>query len=190
MTRHTQMRGDRALRAIPAALVAMACAWAGPSSGTDHSPETEMKAAYLYKLAPFVDWPASAFEGPSDPLVICIVGADPFGSTLDHAVAGQRVGPRPVTVRRLPVAHGREGCAIMYMGGSRAQSTAQALRAVHGRPVLTVTDGGAGARGMVDFTLVEGKVRFRIDDQAASESGLKISSKLLRLAISVTPRRR
>lgn len=177
-------RARPALLSVLAGLLALA--WA-PASAQE-SLETAVKATYLYKLAPFVEWP-SAFSGPDDPLAICVVGDDPFGAVLDRAVAGQHVGPHPIALRRIAVIHGREGCAMMFLAGSRAQSVAQALRVVRGEPVLTVTDGD-GPHGMVDFVLVEGRVRFRIDDQAAAESGLRISSKLLGLAVSVTPRRR
>ncbi len=179
----------RAVRADLAALVGvLAFACLASAATAQDTLETAVKATYLYKLAPFVEWPSRAFESPLAPVEICVVGDDPFGSVLDRAVAGQRAGSRSIFVRRLAVAHGREGCQIMYLSGSHAQSAAQALKTVRGEPVLTVTDGG-GARGMVDFVLVEGRVRFRIDDRAAAESGLRISSKLLGLAVSVTPRR-
>lgn len=179
-------RNRSGLAAVLAGLLAFA--WAPGRAGAEEALETAVKATYLYKLAPFVEWPATAFEGPGAPLSICVVGEDPFGSVLDRAVAGQRVGARAILVHRLPLIHAREGCEIMYLGGSRAQSVAQALKIVRGEPVLTVTD-GSGARGIVDFVLTQGRVRFRIDEQEASDSGLRISSKLLGLAVSVVPRR-
>lgn len=176
--------------------VAMATLAGGgaPASRVDAQPsslEYAVKAAYLYKVAPFVEWPANAFPGGSGPLSICVQGADPFGAALDHAVAGQRVGAHPIMVRRMDSVSAENGCQILYAGGSRRQSVADALRAVHGAPVLTVTDGERppASRGVIHFVLKDGRVRFDIDAQAASENGLSISAKLLSLALSVRMRR-
>jgi hypothetical protein len=87
----------------------------------------------------------------------------------------------------MPKAVRGPGCQIMYLGGTTDQSVEEALATVHGTPVLTVTGGGA-ALGIVDFALVQGRERYRIDDQGASENGLGISPKLLALALSARPR--
>ena len=63
--------------------------------------EYAVKGTYLYKFGAFVEWPAAAFEGPDGAVTLCIVGRDPFGPALDQAIAGQRIGPRPVRLRRL-----------------------------------------------------------------------------------------
>lgn len=142
--------------------------------------ETAVKATYLYKLAPFVEWPEAGRQGN---FVICIIGADPFGPVLDRAVAGQAYDTRPITVARLAVMSSDATCHIAYLGGTPSQVTA-GLRAAEGRPVLTVTDGGKPA-GMIDFAVQQGKVRFHIDQAAAETSNLTISPKLLSLALSV-----
>jgi len=168
----------------------LACAGlfiAGAARGQE-SLEIAVKAAYLYKFAPFVGWPAAALGGPADPFAICVVGADPFGAVLDRAVAGQQVAGRPIVVRRFAQAARAQPCQIAYLGVARGQSGKEALRVLRGAPVLTVTDASA-ARGMIDLVISEGRVRFRIDDAAAADSGLTISSKLLSLALSVTPRK-
>ena len=149
--------------------------------------EPEVKADYLYKLASFVDWPASALGASSNPLVICIIGNDPFGPILDRAIAGRRVADRPITVQRLPQADRNLGCHIVYLSGTGDQPVTEALRVLKGTPVLTVTD-ASDTPGMIDFVLVQGHVRFRADEAAAAEAGLTISSKLLDLATSVKPR--
>ena len=146
-----------------------------------------VKAAYLARLAPFVYWPTSLFAQPNDPLVLCVQGDDPFGGRLDQLTAGEGVGSHPIIVRRLPRLDADSGCQIAFLGGSRGQAVKEALRVLHGAPVLTVTDGG-GARGIIDFAILDGRVRFRVDDQAAADNGLTISSKLLSLALEVNPR--
>ena len=149
--------------------------------------ELAVKATYLYKLAPFVKWPAATNAGSNAPLVICVQGTDPFGLVLDRAVSGQAVGIHPVVVRRLARIEPGSGCQIAYVAGGPAQSQAQALEAVEAAPVLTVTDEarGAGPRGIVHLLLDAGKVRFSIDAGQAEASGMAISSKLLALAVAV-----
>lgn len=141
---------------------------------------TAVKATYLYKLVPFVEWPA---VDAARPLTICIVGPDPFGPVLDRAVTGQAYDGRPFTITRLEALEAPAACDVAYAGGS-ARQVAATLRAAEGHPILTVTDGSPTA-GMVDFTLHQGKVRFRIDQAAAEANGLTVSSKLLSLALSV-----
>jgi hypothetical protein len=168
------------------ALALLVLTAAAGAARAQESLETAVKAAYLYKFAPFVEWPAGHPTGAS--FTVCVVGSDPFGSVLDRAVAGQSVGERPVVVRRLAIAAHDSPCDIAFLGGSRAQGVKEALGVLHGAPVLTVTDGSA-APGVVDFALAQGRVRFRIDDQTAADCGLTISSKLLSLAVSVRPRK-
>jgi hypothetical protein len=178
------MRLRGAISALAAGILALA---GSAPARAQESLEVAIKAAYLYKLAPFVDWPSGAFDGPADPLVICVVGKDPFGPVLDRAVAGQRVSGRAITVRRLASLDKGSRCHIAYLGGSHAQSVPDALRSVRGAPVLTVTD-KAMAPGIVDFAIDQGRVRFRVDDQSAADGGLTISSKLLSLALTVRAR--
>ena len=156
-------------------------------AAADEPLELAVKATYLYKLAPFVSWPDAAFADGAAPLVICIQGKDPFGPLIDRAVAGQRVGGRPVAVRRLPRVDAGSGCQIVYIGGSDVQPEAAALHEIGRSPVLTVTDQERGAPepGDVHLILQEGRVRFVIDNGQAQQQGLAISSKLLALALRV-----
>ena len=150
-----------------------------PAHARSSQLEMAVKATYLYKLAPFVEWPADESSGP---FVICVVGPDPFGPLLDNAIAGQTYGGRPFAVSRLTTL-APDACDIAFAGGS-AQQVSATLRAAQGHPVLTVTDGGK-VGGMVNFTIHQGKVRFRIDQVATEASGLTVNSKLLSLALSV-----
>jgi hypothetical protein len=161
-------------------------AWSG-GARADQPLELAVKATYLYKLAPFVTWPATAWGAPNAPLVICIQGQDPFGPVIDRAIAGQRIGGRQVVVRRLPHIDAASGCQIAYLAGSDAQPASVALNEIGKAPVLTVTDQdrGPGAVGDVHLVLLEGRVRFVIDNGQAQQQGLAISSKLLALALKV-----
>lgn len=170
------------------ALAAVAGSWAlgseaVPAQTPGPSLEYAVKATYLYKFAPFVSWRAGQPGGAADPFQICILGADPFGATLDQAVASRRVGRRPVQVRRVGAAERGMGCHVLYLGGGQPQSSEEALAALRGEPILTVTDAarGPGPHGMIHFWVQGGRVRFQIDAATASAAGLSISSKLLAL---------
>ena len=144
--------------------------------------EYVVKAAYLYKFAPFVEWPPTAFSSPSSPFTICVLGADPFGPSLDQVLAGHQVGEHAVRVRRLQASDQPDQCQILYAATSRAQVSA-VLSKVRGAPVLTVTEQSLGVSGaVVQFYVKDGHVRFTLDPAAASANGMTISAKLLSLA--------
>jgi hypothetical protein len=151
--------------------------------------ELAIKATYLYKFPPFVEWPANALP-PGGYFTICIVGNDPFGAVLDQAVIGQQIKDRPILLRRMGIFNLEAGCQIVYATGSAVEPVPIILAALRGRPVLSVTDSEREGqpRGILNFVIADNRVRFEIDDQAAAESGLVISSKLLSLAIRVRPR--
>ncbi len=159
------------------------------SSGANNL-ESAVKASFLSKFAAFVQWPPSAFAPPGTPLVICVQGEDAVAALAERAAYGQAAWSRPLVVRRLASVGPGSGCSVAYIAGSPAQSVGQALGALQRAPVLTVTDGGLakGGRGMIDFIIVGNRVSFDIDDAAAAEAGLTISSKLLSLARSVNRR--
>lgn len=147
--------------------------------------EQAVKASFLFKFGPFVEWPATAFVPGERTFTICVAGSDPFGSVLDDVVRGQKIGGRPVAVRRLGDAGSPAGCRILFAGPSPATDYAP-FASLAGQPVLTVADRSGGPPGaMIQFVTQGGRVRFHIDEGAARANGLKISSKLLGLALSV-----
>lgn len=176
---------------------AMALVWVGPFgpgmlAEAGDSPESPqiVKAQDLVKMIPFVVWPPAALGDPGAAFTLCVVGDDPFGPLLDQTVAGQVVDGRAMTVRRMSRLAAGVSCQIVYAAGSGEQPVADILRQLHGQPVLTVTDRAAdGTQGVVDFVISDGQVRFDIDDQAAAENNLTISSKLLGLALAVRARK-
>ena len=160
----------------------------GPARVMAQAPNVEpaVKATYLYKFAPFVEWPANAFGVPADSLVICVVGTDAVANLVDEAVKGQTVRGRVVTVLHVTAPARDSRCQILYVA-SRGESALATLNSVRGRPVLTVTDSmrEARAQGIINFVVQDNRVRFEIDLNAASENHLVISSKLLSLAAGV-----
>ncbi|MGH8125009.1 MAG: YfiR family protein [Rhodanobacteraceae bacterium] len=173
--------------ALAAALM-LACAklFAQPSQ-PDVSLEYAVKATYLYKLAPFVNWPPGTFESPSAPFEICVLGPDPFHDFLERSVAGRWLGTHPLKIRRLSTAKPGDDCQIVFIGSMRANKLREALQDFTGKPVLTVTDSAdPGSSGsIVQFVMDDGHVRFEIDNDAALHNHLTISSKLLDLALAV-----
>lgn len=160
----------------------------GAQAAADASLEYPVKANYLVKFASFVQWPAESLE-PGSPVMVCILGADPFGSVLDRAAGAETVGGHRLMVRRLDRVDARSGCQLVYLGASPEQTTGQALAALAGAPVLTVTDSARGVdRGIIHFAVSGHRVRFHIDDRRAARAGLSISSRLLNLALSVRAR--
>jgi hypothetical protein len=151
--------------------------------------EADVKAAFLPRFARYVTWPPSAAPSGSSPYVLCVIGADPFGDGLDAAARGQSVDGRRIVVRHLDSASGAGQCHIAYVSSSRSQSVSQILTGLRGKSVLTVTDSrNGGSRGIIHFAVVDGRVRFYIDEAQASSDGIAISSRLLALAIGVKQR--
>jgi hypothetical protein len=164
----------------------LAAGWPAGSALSDALPlETAVKAAFLPKFGAFVDWPAERLGPAGEPARLCIAGDDPFGAALDQLVRGQQIGGRPIVVVRAPGFGGDAACQILFAAGSPGQPPAAELAKVRGQPVLTVTDGvtSPADRGIINFVVRDGRVRFQIDDRAATQAGLAISSKLLGLAV-------
>jgi len=152
-----------------------------PGAGFD---EYQVKAAFLYNFAKFVEWPPGTFASPSDPIGICIAGGNPFGSMLETMVQGKKMGERVFAVRRMADTQEAKGCQILFIGSTEWKRVRSLIEALKGAAVLTVgeTDEFTAAGGMIAFQLAGPRVRIQIDLETAEHSRLKISSKLLSLA--------
>jgi len=159
----------------------------GPASAAPTAQQVE--AVFLFYFSQFVDWPASAFPSAGAPIVIGVLGNDPFDGSLDQAVAGERVNGRPIVVRRLKSIADANGCHILYISSSEAAQLPQILQALKGRDVLTVSDLDHFVErgGMIRFVLSDEHVRLLINAPAAQAAGLTLSSKLLRAAALTAP---
>jgi hypothetical protein len=149
--------------------------------------EPAVKATFLHKFIPFVTWPAGTFENPTSPVVICTLGSDAVGDLLDEAIAGQRFEQHPLALRHLQSITRDAPCNVLYIAVDDAAAAAQAISVVRGRPVLTVTDSSrvGGAASIISFVVADNRVRFDVDQNAAAENNLVLSSKLLSLARNV-----
>jgi len=175
-------RGSRVGRWL--VLVCLLCAGALQSPAqTVPSREYQVKAVFLYNFAQFVDWPTNAFSDPHAPLVVGILGDDPFGTFLDDTVRGEKVNDHPLVVRRYHGVDEIKDCHILFVSRSEAKDAARVLDNLKGRNILTVGDfdGFAKSGGVVRF-VTDKTIKLRINLDAAKAADLTISSKLLRPA--------
>lgn len=159
----------------------VACGWATETEGLR---EFETKAVFVFNFARFVEWPARAFADPAEPLVIGVLGADPFGRFLDEKLRQERVDGRPLAVRRYQRVEEIARCHILFVSGSEWANPRQIVERLGGEPILTVCDTEPIARSGIMVQLVndDGHVRLRINLEAARRAGLGLSAKLLRSA--------
>jgi uncharacterized protein DUF4154 len=150
----------------------------------DSAGEYEVKAAVLYNLMRFVEWPPSAYPDPQTPTVLCVLGRDPFGDALSSIVPKQASSGRPVVIRHPRDGKQAAGCHVLYIGSSERKLIVQILSDLKGSSVLTVGEMSkfAAHGGMIEFGLEDKQVRFDINLDAATRAGVTISSRLLVLA--------
>jgi len=146
--------------------------------------EYQVKAVFLYNFSRFVEWPDTAFADPKSPFVVGVFGFDPFGPDLDEAVRGESVRGRPLVVRRVRNAAEAADCQILFIHHSERDRLSEVLAAVDKRSILTVSDmdGAANLGVMIRFFTQSGRIRMRINPDAARAAQLTISSNLLRSA--------
>ncbi|MDB5720755.1 MAG: YfiR family protein [Alphaproteobacteria bacterium] len=175
MARALPLIAARLLRGLFAASL---LALSGPAPSQPS--EAAVKAAFLGKFPAYVGWPAESRPAAGEPIILCLIGGDPFGKLIDDAVRGQQIDRHPIQVKRIPRPDDGAGCALAFVAG------ASTIEAMKGKPVLTVTDSRNSAqRGMIHFVVDQGRVRFHIDQAAAVRSRLAINSRLLALALTV-----
>jgi hypothetical protein len=149
--------------------------------------EYEVKAAFLFHFAQFVEWPQQTFKNDGEPLVYCTVGDDPFHGGLEAALKGKTIGAHPLQVRHAKRAEDASGCQVIFLGENEKKLLPELLATFERNPVLVVGESEhfAQSGGTIGFCLEENKIRFEVNLDAAGKAKLKISSKLLALAKSV-----
>jgi hypothetical protein len=144
-----------------------------------------IEATYLTKFAPFVAWPANASPDTRAAVELCVLDDNQIADLVEIAVSKTAVGEPAKRVRRLASSAQASGCHILFLG----DGTGAALAAVSASPILTVTaEAQEGRKGIINFVIRDDRLRFEIDEAEAARRGLAISSNLLSLAVSVTPR--
>jgi hypothetical protein len=146
--------------------------------------EYRVKAAFLFNFAKFVEWPAHAFKTPADPIVICVLGQNPFGKVLEETVSGKVVGGRTLGVRRISDTELACTCHILFVNTSKRKQLRSVIGRLKGAGVLSVGEyeGFTADGGVINFRMERGSVRLEINVAAAEYADLHISAKLLSLA--------
>jgi hypothetical protein len=188
LTKRTQFQaqglGRQPLRRSVILLLILA-SWAGFAPAQDPR-EYQVRAVMLLNLTRFVEWPTSAFPSADAPIVIGILGRDPFGHVLDDVIKGEKVNGRGIVLERFPNLKALRSCHMLYISKSERGRIEKILGAVNGRSILTVSEvenfsGSLG--GMVRLYVDEQrKVRLRVNLEAAKSENLRLSSKLLQVA--------
>lgn len=146
--------------------------------------EYAVKAAFLFNFTKFVEWPDSSFPNPGAPIVLGIVGEDPFGAETEHSVSTQMAQGRPIVVRKYRFGDNLRSCHLLFISASERQHVARILAMLQDASVLTVSDidGFAEAGGVMQFVMQDNRVHFVVNLEAATQGKLRLSAKLLALA--------
>lgn len=154
------------------------------SNGKGDVAEYSLKAAFLYNFIRFTTWPKERFENESSPIVLMVVGKDPFGEILDETFAGKKVGGRRVELRRVAKLPKEPDCHLLFVTGMNAKDRRALLERCRSRSILVVgEDEGFGEEGAcANFYVEKNKVRFEINPDEVKAQKLTISSELLKLA--------
>lgn len=176
----------RAILALLAGATALSAADAGAAE-TEVPLEYRVKAAFLYQIAGYVEWPKKAFPRPDTPVTIGVIGAEPLAEELSRIVPGRTAGNRPIAVRRLKAPASLDGVHVLFVGHERrSQIAGLAAKAREGAILLvTESEGALAEGGMVNFVVVDGRVRFEVALESVRSSGLALSSRLLAVAQQV-----
>ena len=176
---------ERPLRACALSIL-VAAGIAGPCAAQSDAQTAEyrVKAAFLYKFGGYVEWPQGVFAKPDSPIAIGVIGADALAEELARIVAGRTINGRPVTVRKLRPGEAVARLHVLFVGRSDSSRLADILAAAKGQPLLTVTESEEALElgSMINFVVVEDKVRFDIAPPPFESSNLKISARLLGVA--------
>jgi hypothetical protein len=168
--------------ALACALVAFPYSWAQSPKPTDY----QVKAAYLYNFGRFIEWPR-VVTAKSGPFTVCVLGQDPFGSTLDATMAGETIAGRNVVAKRISTPEESVNCQILFLSAAEAGRLNKIMEGLDKAAVLTVSDMPQFAQrgGMIQFVLEGNRVRFEVNLIATQHAGLTLSSDLLRVATAV-----
>ena len=145
--------------------------------------ESQVKAAFIYNFAKFVEWPPDSFPSASAPLRLCVLGTNPISADLQSIVADKSIGLRLLQVRRVDLSE-INGCHVLFLGSSETYRWPQALQAAQAGRILSIGEsaGFLDHGGIINFILDQNRVRFEVNLKAAQSARLQLSSKLLVLA--------
>jgi len=152
--------------------------------------EYEIKAAFIYRLTQFMEWPTNRFASSKEPILLCIAGNDPFGGAIDTVLRDQKIGERHIHIKRLetasPASH--TNCHLLFLGSSLVPESDKIIPSLTVHSVLTIGEDENFTKkgGHVRLYLQENKLRFEVNIAALERSGLKLHSQVMKLATRVT----
>jgi len=177
-------------RLIPIAtmsFVCILCTAAGLLAQQPKPSEYKVKATYIYNFARFVTWPSTFSSGKDESFSVCVLGQDPFGSTLDSTLGGETLDGKHVAIRRISKPQDATGCRILFISSTEESRLKDILTVLDEQGALTVSDMPDFARrgGMIQFVPEGDRIRFEINLTSAESSKLVLSSELLKVASTV-----
>lgn len=170
------------------AILLLGCWFTFGSSGRaqDVGPtEYQIKAAFLYNFVKFVQWPTQAYAGPASPIVIGVLGENVFDDELQKAIQDKIIAHHPLQFKKFDSVTEVTNCQVLFISASEKKRFPEILGALRGKSILTVGESSEflQAGGVINFVIVDLKVRFQINNESARKVGLIISSDLLNLAV-------
>lgn len=146
--------------------------------------EYQVKAAFLYNFTKFIEWPEGRLPRDESPIVIGVLGRNPFASELENVVRGRKINGHAIAIRVLAAAEDASGVQAVFVPAGEEKRLEPEIAALHRLGVLTI---GESARfgelgGIITFVMIDDKVRFEINTPAAEQAGLKVSAQLQKLA--------
>jgi len=192
---HLQVRLKDGIRAAAIAVAMLLAVSSLPSASHAQSAtdapvsERSVMATYIYRFITYAEWPASVFPNADAPIVIGVVNADDIAAELEQVVRGRTAQNRRLQVRRIGPSEAVTDAHVLFVGRDVAPKYFQAAKSLAERPVLTITDSerGADQGSMINFVQADGRVRFEVNVAVAEKSGIRLSSKLLTVAMRVRP---
>jgi YfiR/HmsC-like len=189
-------QGARAMRKHPAliwkavfllSLIRLLCVFELDCPAQNAPTEYQIKAAFIYNFARFIDWPTQAFSSDTSPMIIGVLGKNVFGDSIQQIISGRSIQGHPLEFKEFSSVTDVTNCQVLFISPSEKDHLSKILNHLGNTNILTVSepDNFLDEGGMIRLFIVEDKVRFEINNQAAKKAGLTISSKLLSLAIKV-----
>ena len=172
----------------PLLALLLAAAAGAPLRAQTANEEYQVKAAFLFHFAQLVEWPPEAMKGEGEPMRVCTLGEDPFRGALETTLKGKKVGERALRVDHIKQIEEAKACQILFVSRNEAKRMPAVLAQLGSSPVLIVgeSEGFAREGGIIGFSVEDQKIRFEINLDAARRAGIRVSSRLLLLAKSVT----
>lgn len=146
--------------------------------------EEQVKAAYVFSFAKFIEWPAGTFPTPNSSLRFCVLNDRAFQAELDRIVKNKSIAGHSIDVLQVEDGDQSRSCQLLFIDSGQDRQTRHVLEVLRGASVLTIgeTEGFLNENGIINFVLEDDHVHFEINHKAASEAGLYISSRLLGVA--------